>query len=106
MTENDLKNKFKHIKGAEIKLVTYNDMYYTYAKIDENTDCIVDYKELENTNTSLGEKIYNCVNDSLDMLKYQLETKTFIHCYGEQKILNCKEIKETIVNYFYDKIDK
>ena len=86
-------------KKVEIKLLTYDRRYYTYAKIDENCAEIVDYKEIEGCETNYINKLYNVVNDTLVQLKFDLENKMFIHCFFEQKILNCKEIKEVIVNY-------
>ena len=94
--DND-KVENKDIQEIRIKVLTYNNMYYTVAVINKNVSEVIEYKELENCSTSLSQKIRNVANWSLQDLYYKLINEQFIFSRFENKIINVKEIKETFV---------
>ena len=94
---NNDKVENKEIQEIRIKVLTYNNMYYTVAVINKNVSEVIEYKELENCSTSLSQKIRNVANWSLQDLYHKLLNEQFIFSRFENKIINVKEIKETFV---------
>ena len=92
----------KELKGAYVKILTYNNMYYTYADINEITDLVLDFMNKDNMlePKSLEEAIEMTIKYTLGELKNNLENENFIYCRFDNKIINCKEIKETIINRY------
>ena len=92
----------KILKGAYVKIVTYNNMYYTYADINENTDLVLNFmnKDVMLEPKSLEEAVELAIKYTLDELIYDLKNENFIYCRFDNKIINCKEIKETIINKY------
>ena len=101
------------LKEIRVKVKTYDGMYYTYGVINEDTSDVIEFKRLcgeidEETGlpkeiteeVELGEKIKAVASWCLDELKGRLERDKFIFCRPEDKIINVKEIKETILNEF------
>lgn len=101
------------IKEARVKILTYDGMYYTYGVINEDTSDVVEFKKLcgeidEETGlpkdisdeVPLEEKIKAVTAWCVDELKHRLEKDKFIYCIPEDKIINVKEIKETIINHY------
>lgn len=92
----------KRLKGAYVKIVTYNNMYYTYADINENTDLVLNLmsKNMMLEPKTLEEAIEMVIECTLDELKRELEKGNFVYCRFDNKIINCKEVKETIINKY------
>lgn len=101
------------LKEIRAKVKTYDGMYYTYGVINENTSDVVEFKRLcgeidEETglpkeiteDIELEEKLKAVAGWCLDELKCKLEKDKFIFCRPDDKIINVKEIKETILNEF------
>ena len=99
------------LKEIRVKILTYEGMYYTYGIINENTSDVIEFKRLvaeidEETglpkditdDIELDEKLQAVASWCLDELKCKLEKDKFIYCRPEDKIINVKEIKETIIN--------
>ena len=101
------------IKETRVKILTYDGMYYTYGVINEDTSDVIEFKKLcgeidEETGlprdiseeVPLEEKIKEVTSCCVDELKHRLEKDKFIYCRPEDKIINVKEIKETIINVY------
>lgn len=101
------------LKEIKVKILTYDGMYYTYGVINENTSDVVEFKRLcveidEETglpkeiteDIELDEKLRAVASWCVDELKQKLEKDKFIYCRPEDKIVNIKEIKETVINEY------
>ena len=101
------------LKEIRVKILTYDGMYYTYGVINEDTSDVVEFKRLvaeidEETglpkdisdDIELDEKLKAVAGWCVDELKCKLEKDKFIYCIPEQKIINVKEIKETVINEY------
>lgn len=87
----------RNIQEIKIKVLTYNNMYYTIAVINKNVSEVIEYKGPENCSTSLSKKIQNVASWSLEDLYHKLLNDQFIFSRFENKIINTKEIKETFM---------
>jgi hypothetical protein len=101
------------LKEIRIKILTYEGMYYTYAIINKDTDDVVAFKSLVGEidpeteivkdmkdDVDLESKLEAVAGWTLDELSNVIEKKDFIFCRPENKIINKKEIKETIINKY------
>lgn len=101
------------LKEMRVKILTYDGMYYTYGVINEDTSDVIEFKRLcgeidEETGlpkdisdeVELEEKLKAVTSWCVDELKHRLEKDKFIYCRPEDKIINVKEIKETIINVY------
>lgn len=98
MTEEEIEKQIrndKRIKGIKIKVVTYNNMYYTYACLNEET---IMRNEL-NKNLDKASLISNGVYSALDELYNTMRKEKFILSRFENKIINVQEIKETALSF-------
>lgn len=102
------------IREIRVKVLTYDDMYYTYAVINEDTDDVIDFNKIcgeideeiglpklvPTNEVPLEEKVKAVASFCIEELKQELEKGRFIYCRPEDKIINVKEIKETVINKF------
>lgn len=102
------------IREIRVKILTYDDMYYTYAVINEDTDDVIDFakicgeideetglpKLVPTNEVPLEERVKAVASFCIEELKQELEKDRFIYCRPEDKIINVKEIKETVINEF------
>lgn len=103
------------IREIRIKVLTYDDMYYTYAVINEDTDDVIDFSKIcgeideetglpklipDTSEVPLEEKVKAVASFCIEELKQELEKDRFIYCRPEDKIINVKEIKETVINEY------
>lgn len=91
----EAKIKALRFREIRIKIKTYDNMYYTVCVLNENT---IVSNELLNK-MPLDEKLENALYDALNDLYDRLMKDEFIISRFERKILNTKEVKETILQY-------
>lgn len=84
--------RFKEIR---IKVKTYDNMFYTVCVLNEHT--IAHNETLDRM--TLEERLETVLYDALNDLYNRLIKDEFIISNFEKKILNTKEIKETILQY-------
>lgn len=84
------------ITRVVIKLLTHNNMYYTYNVLDENTDIVKDYKTLEGELT-LAEKLGKATESCLEELEHVLNKQNVVYAPIDEKIISTKEIKEVLI---------
>ena len=97
MMEEKEKKEKKEMTEIVIKLITYDNMYYTYAKINKNVDEVIDCLKFGD---DLNEALELVCTTTLDKLKRKLEEDKFVFSIIENKILNVNEIKEVSVFRF------
>lgn len=94
-TEEEAKLRTIKFKEIRIKVKTYDNMYYTVCVLNEETIVSNDFLNKMPLDERLESVLYEALNDLYD----RLMKDEFIISRFERKILNTKEVKETILQY-------
>lgn len=78
-----------------IKLLTNNDMYYTYAVLNKDTDIVEACKQIDE-DMPLSERLERATEAVINELEYKLNNNNVILAFPDRKIISTTEIKEVM----------
>ena len=78
-----------------IKLLTNNNMYYTYAVLNKGTDIVEACKGIDR-DMPLSERLERATEAVINELEYKLNNNNVILALPDKKIISTTEIKEVM----------